>query len=334
MNPKDLLFEPRKPSSRLTGQDLMRFSILSLGALFLFPPSGSGHNTPVKPPPIPLPVSGSVQVDPVPNTEDGVTGAPLDGGIRYRWTVNLAGNSSTRFSDAVGAWGWDEDGDPGMETGRTEAAHWVALNLKSPSKLTIRVAQKANVVDQSALFPGEVAGANLKPAFTIFAGWDGDGGDEATFPNRGTVPWAEDLTYIDHIEIDGIVAEGTFTLPAGKYTIALGGNSTSVIPEPRQGYEASLSSVSLEKAPKYRLTKGNKPGSKSVLRLSGRIGSPGEVTSLKVYFHGKTQTVKVRNGAWTATLKGLEKGKNLVWLTPVSKYGTVFPHQRLVIKRR
>ncbi len=328
IEPVSVSRSPHFAAGRIT-----RFLFALLGAL-VCAPDGTGHNTPVKPPPIPLPVSGSVRVDPVPNTEDPITGAPLDGGVRYRWTVNLAGNGSTRFTDSTAAWGWDEDGNPATEEGRTEAARWIALNLKSPSTLTVRIARRSDVIDPLALFPGDLAGANLKPAFTIFAGWDGDGGDQATFPNRGTVPWAEDLTYIDHVETDGAVAEGNFTLPAGLYTIALGGNSTSIIPEPRQGYEASLTSVSLEKAPKYRLTSGGKPGSKPVLRLSGRIGTPGEITTLKVYFHGKTQTVTVRNGAWSATLKGLDPGKTLIWLTPISKYGTVFPHQRLVVKRR
>lgn len=318
------------PFSARTG----RFVSASVVALLLFPLEGPGHNTPVKPPPTPLPVSGAVAVDPVRNTEDPISGAPLDGGVRYRWTVNLAGNGSTRFWDAVGAWGWDEDGDSETERGRTEAAHWIALNLKSPSRITIRVSRKANVDDPEALFPGDVAGSNLVPAFTLYSGWENDGGDESTFPNRGNVPWAEDLAYIDHVEPGESAVAGTFSLPAGRYSVALGGSSTSLLPEGRQGYEATFSSVSLERVPKYRLTRRNRPVSKAVLRLTGRIGSPGEITRLKVFFHGRTRTVAVRRGAWSATLRGLEKGRNVVWLTPVSKYGTFFRPQRLVIRRR
>jgi hypothetical protein len=33
-------------------------------------------------------------------------------------------------------------------------------------------------------------------------------------------------------------------------------------------------------------------------------------------------------------IKGLEFGKNTIWITPVSKYGTVFPPQRLNITRK
>lgn len=324
---------PVKRSASFPSPGFTWSTIASLGAMLLFTPEGPGHNTPVKPPAIPLPVSGAVAVDPVPNTENQVTGLPLTGGVRYRWTVNLAGNSSTRFSDSVGAWGWDEDGNPATPTGRTEAAHWVALNLRSPSRVTFRVARKANVPDSFALFPGDLAGNQLRPAFTLHAGWDGDGGDEGTFPNRGAVPWAEDLRYLGHVETAGEIATGTYTLPAGRYTLVLGGNSTSLLPEPRQGYEATFSAVSLEKAPKYRITKGKTRFTKSVLRLSGRIGTPGEITSIRVYFRGKSRTLPVRRGVWTLTLRGMERGQNLIWITPVSKYGTVFPHQRLVVRR-
>ena len=51
--------------------------------------------------------------------------APLDGGIRYAWTVNLAGNTSASCDGAIGAWGWEADGDNGTTIGRTEAAIWI-----------------------------------------------------------------------------------------------------------------------------------------------------------------------------------------------------------------
>ncbi|MGA1695514.1 MAG: hypothetical protein ACO39V_01315, partial [Arenicellales bacterium] len=41
--------------------------------------------------------------------------------------------------------------------------------------------------------------------------------------------------------------EADYELEAGLYTLVLGGSSTSLIPEPRQGYEASVTSVSLER---------------------------------------------------------------------------------------
>jgi len=333
-----------KPSPFLRSRPVVVFLAAIGGAVLAHPfaPIGAGgpptrtvkHGVHEKPPVTPKPSASVVPADPVPNTEDPQTGAPLDGGIRYSWQVNLAGNTSATFAGAVGAWGWDEDGSPATATGRTEAARWVALNLKSPSRLTVRVSRKASVVDPLATFPGATAGANLRPAFTLYSGWDSDGGDEATFANRGPVAWAEDTSFLDHVETSGGIAEKSFTLPAGLYTIALGGNSTSLLPEPRQGFEARFLSVSLEKTPKLVIRGGKKQSTaRRSARISGRIGSPGEITSLRLLHHGKTWTVKVRRGAWSTVVASLDSGTNTVWISPVSKYGTVFPAQRLAIQR-
>jgi len=281
-------------------------------------------------------VSASViPSDPVPNTEDVASGAPLDGGIRYAWTVNLAGNTSASFEGATGAWGWDEDGDNGTTLGRTEAATWVALDLKSPSRLTIRVDRKPQAIDTRSLFPGDTAGSNLRPAFTLLKGWDSDGGDEATFTNRGNVAWAEDTDYLDHVESITEVAEGTFELDAGLYTVVLGGNSTSLLPESRQGYGARLTSISLEKAPVLTYKGGkNRVTSRPAVKLTGRAGAPGEITTLRLFHHGKTRLVRVNGSSWASTVTGLEFGKNTIWITPVSKYGTVFPAQRVKVTRK
>lgn len=306
------------------------------GAVLCLPGTGPGHNTPVNPPKPPAPTATVVPADPVPNTEDPVSGAPLDGGVRYTWTVNLGPNTSAQLEGATGAWGWDEDGLAGTPLGRTEAATWVALNLKSPSRLTIRVARKATAVDALAVFPGETGGGDLLPAFTLFSGWDEDGGDEATFHNRGEVSWAEDLTYLGHVENTGEAVEADYELEAGLYTLVLGGSSTSLVPEPRQGYEASLTSVSLEKKPKITCKGGkNRVTTRPSLKLSGRAGLPGEITSVRIYHHGKTRTVKVKgSSAWATKISALSFGKNTVWITPVSKYGTIFPPQRITVTRK
>ncbi len=333
-----------KPFRFLRSQGPATWAGLLAGAVLIFPSAGPGHDTPTRTvkhgvptkPPVTPPASASViPSDPVPNTEDATSGAPLDGGIRYAWTVNLAGNTSASFDGATGAWGWDEDGDDGTSLGRTEAATWVALDLKSPSRLTIRIERKPQAIDIRALFPGDTAGSNLRPAFTLLSGWDSDGGDEATFSNRGHVAWAEDTAYLDHVESITEVAEGTFELDAGLYTVVLGGNSTSLIPESRQGYGARLTSVSLEKAPVLTYKGGkNRVTSRPAVKLTGRAGAPGEITTLRIFHHGKTRIVGVNGSSWAATIKGLEFGKNTIWITPVSKYGTVFPAQPVKVTRK
>jgi hypothetical protein len=333
-----------KPFRFLRSQGPATWAGLLAGAVLIFPSAGPGHDTPTrtvkhgvpaKPPATPPASASVIPSDPVPNTEDATSGAPLNGGIRYAWTVNLAGNTSASFDGATGAWGWDEDGDDGTSLGRTEAATWVALDLKSPSRLTIRIERKPQAIDIRALFPGDTAGSNLRPAFTLLKGWDSDGGDEATFSNRGNVAWAEDTDYLDHVESSTEVAEGTFELDAGLYTVVLGGNSTSLIPEERQGYGARLTSVSLERAPVLTYKGGkNQVTSRPALKLSGRAGAPGDITTLRIFHHGKTRVVGVNGSSWSAIIKGLEFGKNTIWITPVSKYGTVFPAQRVKFTRK
>lgn len=331
-----------KPSPFLRGRHFVAIAVVLGGAVLAHPFSPTDpptrtvrHGVHEKPPVTPKPNASIVPADPVPNTEDPLTGAPLNGGIRYSWQVNLAGNTSATFGGAVGAWGWDEDGSSATAIGRTEAAQWVALNLKSPSRLTVRVSRRGSAIDLLSIFPGSTAGSNLRPAFSLYSGWDSDGGDDSTFTNRGPVVWAEDTAYLDHAETTGESAEKTFTLPAGLYTIALGGNSTSLLPESRQGYEAKLISVSLEKTPKLTIRGGKKQTTtKPSPKISGRAGSPGEVTEMRILHHGKRWTVKVRRGAWSTVVGSLEPGTNTVWISPVSKYGTVFPAQRLTIQRK
>ncbi|MBL9139128.1 MAG: hypothetical protein JNK85_24890, partial [Verrucomicrobiales bacterium] len=111
--------------------------------------------------------------------------------------------------------------------------------------------------------PARLAGTNLYPSFTIYRGWDTDSGtitnadgttldQDHTFNNRGNIEWAEDVTYLDHLE-NGTTHEATRTwvLAAGKYTVNLGGNSPATLAEGRQGYRATFSTGALT-----RLTNG------------------------------------------------------------------------------
>jgi hypothetical protein len=98
----------------------------------------------------------------------------------------------------------------------------------------------------------------MYPSFTIWSGWDNDlapqsfadlvnGGtptdDWHTYNNDGAVAWAEDLTYVGHINNStATFAESTFTLPAGQYSIVLGSNAPANDAN-RQGYRATFSTV-------------------------------------------------------------------------------------------
>lgn len=172
-------------------------------------------------------------------------------GIPYAWFIELEANETTATEpDHVGAWSWDEDGFPDTARGWTHTSKWVKLELSEPVNLTLKLESLAGVPWPSPEEPGRLAGTNLFPSFTLYRGWDTDAGvttnadgttldQDHTFNNRGDIVWAEDIVYLDHLEnaTEHSVIR-TWTLPAGQYTVNLGGNSPATVAEGRQGYRA------------------------------------------------------------------------------------------------
>ncbi len=172
-------------------------------------------------------------------------------GIPYGIGLVMDSSSSAEtLPDHVGAWSWDEDGFPATARGWTHTSKWVKLDLLKPASFTLTLSSLANVPWPSAGDPGRLAGTNLYPSFTLYRGWDTDAGitfdlngvsidQDHTFNNRGNIEWAEDVTYYDHLEnTNSHTATRTWNLPAGQYTINLGGNSPATIAEGQQGYKA------------------------------------------------------------------------------------------------
>ncbi|MBL9127824.1 MAG: hypothetical protein JNL97_09265, partial [Verrucomicrobiales bacterium] len=183
--------------------------------------------------------------------------SPSEVGIPYAWKAVLDGSSSvTTLPGHVGAWSWDEDNFPATAKGWTHTSAWMQVELTEPAALTLTLASLAGVPWPSAEDAGRVAGTNLFPSFTLYRGWDVDAGvttnadgttldQDHTFNNRGNIAWAEDVTYLDHLE-NGTAHEATRTwvLEAGRYTLSLGGNSPATLAEGRQGYRATLTTTS------------------------------------------------------------------------------------------
>ena len=177
-------------------------------------------------------------------------------GIPYAWFVELTANEESETPpDHVGAWSWDEDGFPATAKGWTHTSKWVKLELGEPVAFTLKLENLADVPWPSSSDPSRLAGTNLYPSFTLYRGWDTDAGlmldtngvsidQDHTFNNRGNIEWAEDVTYLDHVDNSTAhVATRTWILPAGQYTINLGGNSPATIAEGRQGYRATFTTA-------------------------------------------------------------------------------------------
>ena len=174
-------------------------------------------------------------------------------GIPYSWAIELSANEHTHTDPAhVGAWSWDEDGFPATARGWTHTSAWVKLDLTEAVSLTLTLEALPGVPWPSAEEPDRVAGTNLFPSFSLYRGWDTDAGliknpdgttldQDHTFNNRGNIEWAEDVTYLDHLDnATAHVATRTWVLPAGHYTVNLGGNSPVTVAEGRQGYRATF----------------------------------------------------------------------------------------------
>jgi hypothetical protein len=197
--------------------------------------------------------------------------------------------------------------------------------------VTIRLARKQNVPDGQ----GGVGGNILYPAFTLYKNWDGDGGDDHTYNNRGNVAWAEDLVYLRHVENDGTATsvEMTIVLPAGDYSLALGGNSPSTLSEPKQGYGATIATEPLAK-PRLSLSGG--PVFRTTERsytLSGRIGASERAKSIEVSHGGRKRLIPVRGDSWTFVAEPLETRRNVLWLALLDLEGKVVDRIRVVIHR-
>ena len=175
--------------------------------------------------------------------QDPVTPA---GGIGYEWTVALGANDSAEFMRFVGAWSWEDNSlfSPGQDpVGWTHTSDFVALTLSVPQRLTIRLERQAGVP-----LTGNPAGPfasteTMNPSFTLWSGWDNDGGESHMYNNDRNISWAEDITYVGHVNNSSAsVAEFSWDLPAGNYTIALGSNAPSDDPND-QGYKATFTTT-------------------------------------------------------------------------------------------
>lgn len=186
---------------------------------------------------------------------------PNPGGIQYAFLATLSGNDSATFQRHVGAWSWEDNDlfEPGEDpVGWTHTSDWVALTLTESATFTLRLQRQAGV----PLTPGSsenASTATMFPSFTVWRGWDNDlapeafasqfnqgrpTGDWHTYNNDGLNSWAEDLTelvgYVNNSTAS--LAEATFSLPAGQYSLVLGSNAPAD-DLARQGYQATLTTV-------------------------------------------------------------------------------------------
>jgi MYXO-CTERM domain-containing protein len=185
------------------------------------------------------------------------------GGLTYAFEVMINGTGTSAQTGAVGAWSWQDQSlfttgeDP---VGWTHTSHWYAVTLMQPTELTFTMERDGTVgIPETTDFrPTD----NLFPSVTVFAGVDNDlipataaqalgygttvPDDHHTYNNDGNVLWAEDLSYLDHIDNTSATSiTRAWVLPAGSYSFVVGSNAPSEQSPPRQGYRASFTAVTV-----------------------------------------------------------------------------------------
>ena len=292
---------------------------------------GAHPPKPVRPPAISPGSFG--KGDPVPNGFDSEAGVTT-GGISYAWTGSSVGNLTANLSGIVGASSWSDPEASSLADGTTRACSWVALRLRVPSLVTLRVSRSPNIPDPLGLLPGDTGGGDLRPAFTIYSGWQESGADATSYPNQDDIPWAPALRYLSHVEDEGDgTVETSVTLPPGNYSIAIGGIGAPGFDAGRQGYEANFSILS-RALPAAILTKGSRfKAVKKSFRLSGRFLNPDSAAFVAIQQNKKTRFIPASGSNWVANLTGLKPGINIIYVTAISHDGKMSSRRKITITR-
>lgn len=163
------------------------------------------------------------------------------GGVTYTWQIELSGpGDSAEVVRAVGSKAWADPSNPdlgsfGLNAGWTHTSNWVYVSLAEAAEVAFSLAPNDAVSNgEGGFFAGD-----LVPAFSLWSGVDDDGTDNHYY-EQGQVPhWidAAGFAFLDHADegpgpFDGSVATLTLELPAGEYTLALGGHDDITLGHP------------------------------------------------------------------------------------------------------
>jgi hypothetical protein len=129
---------------------------------------------------------------------------------------------------AVGAKSWNEPSNPEGLKGWTHTSNWIALDLLEDSVLKVVVVRQQGVVVPAAAGLA-AARAALVPAVSLYRGWDDTTAvEDHTFNNVGNF-WAT-IEYVGSAANPKAKPRAVYRvrLPAGRYSINIGGNPRSL----------------------------------------------------------------------------------------------------------
>lgn len=159
------------------------------------------------------------------------------GGVGYAYHVALDPNASdtSTFEGTVGSWSWEDRRLPGTDVGWRHQSDWLAVTLSEPGNLRVQVSRADNIADEK-----------LFPSFTLYQNFNDSADGPHVYANTGDVQWTADsqlMSYLGHLDNSSEAnVDHTFTnLPAGSYTLALGGNALSEDSAVNVNYSTTLS---------------------------------------------------------------------------------------------
>lgn len=158
-----------------------------------------------------------------------------EGTAGYTWHVTLdpMANDGTTLSGTVGTWSWEDSSlDLGDGIGWRHQSDWLAVTLT-----------RSGVLEISATRADEVTDARFFPSFSLYENHT-DVTSQHAFENRADLSWDDDLKLVAFVEnSERSEASLSLALPAGEYTIVLGGNGKSEDLPENVNYLLSLTTV-------------------------------------------------------------------------------------------
>lgn len=157
------------------------------------------------------------------------------GGDGYTWNMELdsSDNDSATFQGTVGSWSW-EDASLGLGNGIgwRHQSDWIAISLPNAAKLFVEMARNDEAIDDK-----------LFPSFTLYRNFTSVTSSHF-FENSQTLSWDPTIIYEGHLANTSLgAAATTFELPAGNYTLVLGGNALSEATAVNVDYLTNLSTT-------------------------------------------------------------------------------------------
>jgi hypothetical protein len=159
-------------------------------------------------------------------------------GISYEFTLVLGKRQKADIVHFVGAKSWNEPENPDGLKGWTHTSNWIALDLLAPASVKIVVQRQQGVVNfTGAVWPSlpepgaaaSMARSDLVPAVSLYRGWDSTTEIEDHRYNGAGNFWST----VQYVASNGnpngkpkVILKAR--LPAGHYSIAIGGNPRSL----------------------------------------------------------------------------------------------------------